>query len=161
MGTGCIRCKISYDSASLACPICGFFNPDKCSWLPYDLVERCITRFSTQKSNLTDDEIKDLFVNSLQELDVQFNKITINNTINEGVFDIKVDASRNITLGYFPAIASTFDKDEIDAMLKHETCHFVTIPTSTEIMVPQAQPAMVEFLSTITECYDEFTANLE
>jgi len=111
-------------------------------------------------SSLSEEQIYSKFKKSLSDADAEYHSINLEPTEDPEFIEIFIDEQRNLTLKYSPLLLRTLNEESIDALLLHEACHVVTVPTSL-LRVPDTGNEMTYFIADYLTNYDEYLAHVE
>jgi hypothetical protein len=113
------------------------------------------------RSNLSKDQVSSKFKSTLKGIGAQYRSISIEATEEPDSILVFMDEQRNLILRYNPLVLGTMDEEGIEAILLHEACHVITLPT-TYLRVPDIDdPEYVSFMADYLESYDEYLAHVE
>jgi hypothetical protein len=175
----CSRCHRNIPESELASHMLnhrgkshGFPSNPKQSQKPTATIPMAFEEFSrrmlasrSQKSNLSPDQVGEIFGQILKEMGLPINslKIDVKRRIQA---EVLFDERRNVELNYDDNYFRTLSEDEIRATLSHEACHIATLPDSNVIVMSstgslQLSDPFQSMQMSFIELYDEFLAHKE
>jgi len=110
-----------------------------------------------QKSDLTTDQVRDVFSRILHEMGLTVNslKVGIKRAVVQA--EVQFDDKRNVALNYDDYWLNTLAEDEVTAVLSHESCHIATIPDSRIVTFGPTPDLVAAFI----EIFDEYLVHTE
>lgn len=120
-----------------------------------------LTASKPVKSNLSQDQIRTKFEDSLMDANVKYASLKIVATKEAIVAEVEFDEQRNLTLKYNPLSLRTVTETAIDGLLLHEACHVVTLPNTILKGWDTGDPEMNSFLGNSITNYNEYLAHVE
>jgi len=129
--------------------------------IPFEEFSRQMLASYPQKSNLSLNEIKETFVQVLQEMGLSVNSLKVDLKRASILSAVVFDEKRNVELYYDDNYFRTLTKDQITAELSHEACHIATLPHSGVLFAGGASDFVQSFQIAFIELFDEFLAHKE
>jgi hypothetical protein len=134
----------------------------KSSSIPFDEVWKKYQKELPKKSQLSKKNIQDMLEVKLKENEITYNSLTIEAT--QGMESLEItfqDENRNLVLKYGIPFMNSRTEDQIEAILTHEICHVITLPTTNistkDVGTIEQQMLMVDYMTS----YDEYLAHVE
>lgn len=112
-------------------------------------------------SNLSEDQIRVKFENSLRDVDAKYVTLRLEAVEEPTVTEVWMDEQRNVVLKYNPLSLGTLTEKAIDGLLLHEACHVCTLPDTLLHVRNVGGPEMVRFLGNSITNYEEYLAHVE